>query len=305
MDTPAYHVPVLLEESVNGLNINPNGIYIDVTFGGGGHSRRILEDLDQGKLYAFDQDRDVLENVPDHSQFKLIMQNFRYLKTAMLMYGVTQVDGILADLGVSSHQFDTADRGFSFRFDAELDMRMNSTNGQSAKDIIAQFSESELVRILSDYGEVSNSKKLARIIVAKRAEKEIVTTGDLIQILEPLTSPKYANKYYAQVFQALRIEVNDEMAVLREFLLSTVPLLKEGGRLSVITYHSLEDRLVKRFIQSGNFKGEVIKDFYGNPMVPFKKVNRKPILSTNEELQDNSRARSAKLRIAEKLPFNG
>lgn len=305
MDTPAYHVPVLLEESVNGLNINPDGIYVDVTFGGGGHSRRILQDLNQGKLYAFDQDRDVLDNVPDHSQFKLIMQNFRYIKTSLLMYGVTKVDGILADLGVSSHQFDTAERGFSFRFDADLDMRMNSTNGQSAKEVISQYSENELVRIFSDYGEVNNSKKLARIIVAKREEQDIKTTGDLIKILEPLTIPKHANKYYAQVFQALRIEVNDEMAVLREFLEATVPLLKEGGRLSVITYHSLEDRLVKRFMQSGNFKGEVVKDFYGNPIVPFKKVNRKPILSTDQELQDNSRARSAKLRIAEKIPFNG
>ncbi|MGB0869708.1 MAG: 16S rRNA (cytosine(1402)-N(4))-methyltransferase RsmH [Flavobacteriales bacterium] len=305
MEESVYHVPVLLEESVNGLAIDAKGTYVDVTFGGGGHSRRILEDLNEGKLYAFDQDRDVLENVPEHKGFKLIMQNFRYIKTSLLMYGVKQVDGILADLGVSSHQFDTAERGFSFRFDAELDMRMNSSNGVTAKELIAQYSETDLVRIFSDYGEVTNSKKLARIIVAKRQEKAIVTTGDLIGILEPLTTPKHANKYYAQVFQALRIEVNDEMAVLREFLESTVPLLKTGGRLSVITYHSLEDRLVKRFIQSGNFKGEVVKDFYGNPIVPFKKINRKPILSTQQELKDNTRSRSAKLRIAEKIEFNG
>lgn len=298
----SYHIPVLLEKSVEGLNINPSGIYVDVTFGGGGHSKYILSKLNsEGRLFSFDQDQDVLNNVPEDDRFKLIMQNFRYIKNSLLLYGIKKVDGILADLGVSSHQFDTAERGFSFRFDADLDMRMNKSLEITAKDILNNYSKEELIYILSSYGEVYNTKTLVNKLISTREETPFTTTTELIKVLEKFTNQKSANKYYAQVFQALRIEVNQEMKVLQEFLESTDKLLKPNGRLSVITYHSLEDRMVKRYIQSGNIKGEIEKDFFGNPLVPFKKVNRKPILATDSEIVENSRARSAKLRIAEKL----
>lgn len=298
----SYHIPVLLHESVEGLNIRPDGVYIDVTFGGGGHSKHILSLLgEKGKLFAFDQDKDVMDNVPDDNRFKLIMQNFRHIKTSMLMYGIKHVDGILADLGVSSHQFDTAERGFSFRFDAELDMRMNKNGTLTAKDVVNTYEYDDLLRVFSLYGEVYNSKTLVNKIISKREEKEFDTTKSLVDVLEKLCSPKQANKYYAQVFQALRIEVNQEMQVLQDFLEACEGLLKPEGRLSVITYHSLEDRMVKRFIQSGNIDGKIEKDFFGNALVPYKKINRKPILATSEEIVANSRARSAKLRIAEKL----
>jgi 16S rRNA (cytosine1402-N4)-methyltransferase len=296
-----YHIPVLLEESVDALNIKPDGVYIDVTFGGGGHSRHILSKLgEKGKLIAFDQDRDVLENTPEDERFKLILQNFRYIKNALLLYGIKEVDGILADLGVSSHQFDTPERGFSYRFDADLDMRMNTNLHLTAKEVINTYEAKELIRVFSDYGEVRNTKSLVHKLIQYREDKEIETTNELCQILEKMCKPNMTNKYFAQIFQALRIEVNQEMEVLKDFLKNTTALLKPEGRLSVITYHSLEDRLVKRFMNSGNFEGKIEKDFYGNPLTPFKKITKKPILAPSNEIQDNSRARSAKLRVAEK-----
>ncbi|MGB0883501.1 MAG: 16S rRNA (cytosine(1402)-N(4))-methyltransferase RsmH [Flavobacteriales bacterium] len=301
MSSTPYHVPVLLQESIDGLALTSEGIYLDLTYGGGGHSREILNQLEGGKLFAFDQDKEAFQNLPDDSRFKLLNQNFKYLKTALLMYGIKQVDGILADLGVSSHQFDTAERGFSFRFDAELDMRMNKQTNLTAKDILNTYSADELTRVFSRYGEVYNSKSLAQRIIKTRTEHEIGSTEDLVNILQQFTNARQANKYYAQVFQALRIEVNQEMEALEQFLLASSDLVKPGGRLSIITYHSLEDRLVKRYIQSGNFRGEVETDMFGKPLVPFKKVNKKPILPTDSELELNSRSRSAKLRIAEKL----
>jgi 16S rRNA (cytosine1402-N4)-methyltransferase len=301
MESREYHVPVLLEECLEGLNIDPNGVYVDVTFGGGGHSRAIVSKLDQGKLYGFDQDEDAKKNAIDHPGFKLIMQNFRYLRNSLIMYGHRQVDGILADLGVSSHQFDTAERGFSIRYEGPLDMRMNQTASKSAADILNNYSEADLTQIFSAYGEVRNSKTLARTIVSKREEKAFERTEQLIDLLKTFVKGKQSNKYFAQVFQALRIEVNEEMEVLKEFLKQAEMVLKPGGRLVVITYHSLEDRLVKQFIQNGDFIKEPLKDDFGNKLVSFQKVNRKPILPKEEELVRNTRSRSAKLRIAERL----
>lgn len=301
MMTMAYHNPVLLEESVAGLNIKPGGVYVDVTFGGGGHSRKILEQLNgNGKLYAFDQDVDALENTIDDNRFLLIHQNFRHIKRFLKFYGITQVDGILGDFGVSSHQFDIAERGFSTRFDAQLDMRMNQESTISALHIINEYSETDLRRILFQYGDLKSASGMARMIVENRQVNTIATTDDLKKAMGRFLPIQKENKILAQVFQAIRIEVNQEIQALKEFLLQTVDLLPKGGRLSLISYHSLEDRLVKRFIRDGLFEGQAEKDVFGNVEVPFKKVG-KLIVPADEEIKENNRARSAKLRIAERL----
>ncbi len=296
----SYHDPVLLFESVDGLKIKPDGIYVDVTFGGGGHSKEILKRLgDQGRLFAFDQDTDALENEIQDERFVLINENFRFIGRFLRFYGVKKVDGILADLGVSSHQFDSAARGFSTRFDAELDMRMNISDAVSAYEVVNKYKEEELAQVLFQYGELRNSRALSREIVKAREDSPIKTSFQLKEVLQKFLPKPKEHKILAQIFQAIRIEVNQEMEVLKEFLLQTPDLLNEEGRLSVISYHSLEDRLVKRFIQSGLFKGEAEKDFYGNVSVPYKKVG-KLIIPSAEEIKKNNRARSAKLRIAEK-----
>jgi len=301
MMTMTYHNPVLLKESVAGLSIKPNGVYVDVTFGGGGHSRKILEELDDtGKLFAFDQDVDALENAIDDNRFLLIHQNFRHIKRFLKFYGITQVDGILGDFGVSSHQFDVAERGFSTRFDAELDMRMNQESTVSALHIINEYSEPDLRRILFQYGDLKSASGMARMIVENRQVNAIATTDDLKKAMGRFLPKQKENKILAQVFQAVRIEVNQEIQALKEFLLQTVDLLPKGGRLSLISYHSLEDRLVKRFIRDGLFEGHAEKDVFGNVEVPYKKVG-KLIVPTEEEIKENNRARSAKLRIAERL----
>lgn len=296
-----YHKPVLLKETVAGLNIKPAGIYVDVTFGGGGHSREILSHLnDDGRLLAFDQDPDAQANIIDDPRFTLIPENFRFLKRFLRFHGYTQVDGILADFGVSSHQFDQAERGFSTRFNAELDMRMNPTSGQSAKDLVNHGSEAELTQIFRKYGELRAAAGMARLIVEHRTKEEITDTLTLKDVLKRFIPRNKEHKVMAQVFQALRIAVNDELAALEEFLMQTQEVLKPGGRLSVISYHSLEDRLVKRYMRNGLFEGEPEKDVFGRVEVPFKPVG-KFIIPTEEEIQVNNRARSAKLRIAEKL----
>lgn len=297
----AYHKPVLLHEAVDGLNIKEDGVYVDVTFGGGGHSKEILNRLgSKGKLFGFDQDEDAKQNALEDERFALIPQNFRYIKRFLKFYGVQQVDGILGDFGVSSHQFDVPERGFSTRFDANLDMRMSKQNTLSAYDVVNTYEQGELRRVFGLYGELKNAGSIAAAIVEKRAEQPIMTTEELKDGLRKFLPPYRENKILAQLYQAIRIEVNQEVAVLREFLLQTPELVKKGGRLSLISYHSLEDRLVKRFIRSGKFEGEVEKDFYGNPLVPFKKISGL-IVPSKEEIEVNSRARSAKLRIAEKL----
>lgn len=295
-----YHNPVLLKESVDGLNINPDGVYVDVTFGGGGHSREILSRLsDKGRLFAFDQDEDAVKNTIDDERFTLIHENFRYIKRFLRFHGVRKVDGILGDFGVSSHQFDEAGRGFSIRFDADLDMRMSKKMKVSAHDVVNNYSEEELRRMFSVYGELTNAKAIAATIVASREEK-IDTIEDLKQIVAKFL-PKHAeHKVLAKIFQAIRIEVNEELVVIEELLMQSPELLDKGGRLSLISYHSLEDRLVKRFIRSGLFEGEPEKDFYGNISVPFKKKG-KMIIPSPEEIKINNRARSAKLRIAERI----
>lgn len=296
-----YHNPVLLKEAVDGLNIRPDGVYVDVTFGGGGHSREILNRLgEKGKLYAFDQDKDAVENAFDDKRFTLINENFRFLKRFLRLYGVKKVDGILGDFGVSSHQFDVAERGFSTRFDAKLDMRMNQDSKHSAYEVINEYHEKQLRDVLFQYGELRNSPKIAREIVSKRKEQSITTGEQLKEVLKPFLPFGKEHKILAQIYQAIRIEVNQEIEVLKEFLLQTEELLPPKGRLSLISYHSLEDRLVKRFIRSGLFEGEPEKDFYGNVSVPFKKV-KNLIVPSAEEMKQNSRSRSAKLRIAEKL----
>lgn len=295
-----YHNPVLLKECIEGLNINPEGTYVDVTFGGGGHSREILKHLTTGKLYAFDQDDDALKNKIDDERFVLIKQNFRYLKNFLKMYNALPIDGLLADLGVSSHQFDEAERGFSIRFNAKLDMRMDQNSKQTAADVLNSYSEEELKRIFRLYGEVDNAGYLASIIFHNRKDKHIDTVNDLKVMITKCVKKGKENQYYAQVFQALRIEVNKELDVLQELLIQSMEILKPGGRLVVISYHSLEDRLVKNIMRSGKFEGEVEKDFYGNQLTPFKQITRKPIVPSDKENTENSRARSAKLRIAEK-----
>ena len=296
-----YHNPVLLKETVDGLNIKEDGVYVDVTFGGGGHSKEILSRLgENGKLYAFDQDQDALDNALDDERFTLIDQNFRHLKKFLRFHGVRKVDGILGDFGVSSHQFDKAERGFSIRFDADLDMRMNQEDAVSAFHIVNEYSESDLRSILSLYGELRNAKAIAAQIVSARAEETIKTTEQLKQVLQRFLPKHREHKILAQIYQAIRIEVNQEIEVLKEFLLQTQEVLEKGGRLSLISYHSLEDRLVKRFIRNGMFEGEPEKDFYGRVEVPFKKVG-KLIVPSAKEIQQNNRARSAKLRIAERI----
>ena len=307
-----YHVPVLLKESVDGLNIQSGGVYVDVTFGGGGHSSEILSRLDeQAHLYSFDQDADAEQNVMrsevgaerrfvDDSRFTFVRSNFRYLKNWMRYYGVESIDGLLADLGVSSHHFDDESRGFSFRFDAQLDMRMNKRAGKTAADIVNDYDEEALANLFYLYGEIKQSRRLAAAVVKARSQQRIATTQDLFGILEPIFKREREKKDLAKVFQALRIEVNHEMDALKEMLKSATELLKPGGRLSVITYHSLEDRIVKNIMKTGNVEGKRIQDFYGRIETPFTLINNKVIVPSENEQQENPRSRSAKLRIAEK-----
>ena len=307
-----YHVPVLLKESVDGLNIQSGGVYVDVTFGGGGHSSEIFSRLDeQAHLYSFDQDADAEQNVMrsevgaerrfvDDSRFTFVRSNFRYLKNWMRYYGVESIDGLLADLGVSSHHFDDESRGFSFRFDAQLDMRMNKRAGKTAADIVNDYDEEALANLFYLYGEIKQSRRLAAAVVKARLQQHIATTQDLLGILEPIFKREREKKDLAKVFQALRIEVNHEMDALKEMLKSTTELLKPGGRLSVITYHSLEDRIVKNIMKTGNVEGKRIQDFYGRIETPFTLINNKVIVPSENEQQENPRSRSAKLRIAEK-----
>lgn len=297
-----YHIPVLLEESVSLLDIKGGGTYVDLTFGGGGHSRHILGKLgNEGALYSFDQDRDTLANAPDDDRFHFVESNFCFLRSALRLRGVTEVDGILADLGVSSHHFDAKERGFSFRGDAPLDMRMNQRGGRTAADIVNNYSEEELAQILSQYGELQTTWKIASCIARARATEEIKTTAQLVQAVAPCTPKAQEAKFLTKLFQALRIEVNGEMEALKMALEQSLKVLKPGGRLVVISYHSLEDRLVKNFMRSGNFEGRVATDFYGRSQTPFEIVTRKPIIPTDKEIEDNSRSRSAKLRAAIKL----
>ena len=297
-----YHVPVMLRESLEGLDIRPDGIYVDVTFGGGGHSREILKRLgSEGELYGFDQDADAEHNVPADPRFTFVRSNFRYLYNFMRYYGESgEVDGLLADLGVSSHHFDDKDRGFSFRFDGDLDMRMNKRAGLTAADIVNTYEEERLANIFYLYGELKNSRKLASVLIKARADKPIVTIGDFLEIIKPLFGREREKKELAKVFQALRIEVNQEMEALKEMLYAATEALKPGGRLVVITYHSLEDRMVKNIMKTGNVEGKMEQDFFGNVQTPFRLINNKVIVAGNEEVKQNPRSRSAKLRIAEK-----
>lgn len=297
----AYHQPVLLDEAIEGLNILASGTYVDATFGGGGHSRGILGRLGKnGKLYAFDQDENAEAQVPQDKRIVFNRGNFRFLENYLSYYGVKGVDGILADLGVSSHHFDTPGRGFSYRFDSALDMRMNSRSKLTAAKIIAEYPESDLERIFKTYGEIPNSRKVARSITAARLLQKIETTGRLVTVLQSCIPARQTNQYLSKVFQALRIEVNHEMENLMGLLQQSSGLLHAGGRMAVISYHSLEDRLVKNYIRSGNFSGNTEKDVYGNFSVPFRAINHRPIVPLEKELENNTRARSAKLRIAQK-----
>ena len=301
MMSEVYHIPVLLEACMEGLAIKPNGVYVDVTFGGGGHSRRIMELLGpEGRLIAFDQDPDALANAIDDPRFTLVHQNFQFIKNHLRLLGIKEVDGILADLGVSSHQFDDASRGFSIRFDAPLDMRMGQQGSLNAQVVLNTYSEEELHRIFGLYGEVQNAKTLAKTIVAARHRQAIETVGQLKEVVASLVPKGKTNKYHAQLFQALRIEVNKEMEVLEALLTQSVQVLRSGGRLVVMSYHSLEDRLVKNFIAKGKFKGEVEKDFFGHEIKPLDAVHRKAIVASEEEIARNSRSRSVKLRVAQK-----
>jgi 16S rRNA (cytosine1402-N4)-methyltransferase len=301
MMTMDYHNPVLLKETVDGLNIHPDGIYVDVTFGGGGHSREMMSHLGvNGKLVAFDQDVDALNNAIEDDRFVLINENFRFIKRFLRFHGIKQVDGILADLGVSSHQFDVAERGFSTRFDSELDMRMNQKGELSAYHVINKYEEQDIARVLFQYGELKNARGMANVIVLARKDKDIKNSEQLKQVLTKFLPAHKSNKILAQIYQAIRIEVNQEMDVLKEFLEQSLEILKPGGRLSVISYHSLEDRLVKRFFRNGLFEGEPERDFFGNFEVPFK-IIEKLIVPTAAEISINNRARSAKLRVAEKI----
>ena len=296
-----YHNPVLLKECIEGLVIKPTGIYVDVTFGGGGHSKLILKTLVGGKLYAFDQDKNAHKNAFSIDGFKLINANFRYLKNFLRLEGVCKIDGLLADLGVSSHQFDIPERGFSIRFNGELDMRMNTNSLLSAKQVVNEYSHQDLANILFKYGELRNSRAIAREIVNARETETIVTTNQLIDVVVGMVPKKNRNQFLARIFQAIRIEVNDEIKALEEMLLDAVDMLNEGGRLVVMSYHSLEDRIVKNLMKKGSIQGVLEKDFFGNPIKDLKEVTRKVIVATKEEVAENSRARSAKLRIAEKV----
>ena len=311
-----YHIPAMLRETIQGLNIQPDGLYVDVTFGGGGHSQAILQQLsEQGKLYSFDQDLDTLQNAMHQDNWQFVHSNFRYLRNFMDYYGVEQIDGLLGDLGVSFHHFDCPERGFSFRFSAPLDMRMNQTGGKTAADILNSYSEEDLARVLYIYGEMNNSRQIAKKVVKARGQKAIERTEELVAVVigktpsvslqggrdgQELDIPAGAKKELAKLFQALRIEVNDEMGALREMLLAAKDLLRPGGRIAILTYHSLEDRMVKNFLRSGNLEGKIEKDFYGNILSPFK-VIEKGLTASAEEVERNPRARSAKLRVAEKL----
>ncbi len=304
MNKTQYHIPALLNESIEYLNINPEGIYVDATFGGGGHSRAILEKLTTGKLVAFDRDPDAEKqarslNAPT---FYFVQDNYSAIRERLTELGIEHIDGVLADLGISSHQIDTPERGFSFRFDAPLDMRMEkSNNPHSASEFLSRVSFYELAKILKKYGEVPRAKRFARAILEYREEFPLFTTGDLVKAVAPLLPRKHEKKILSQIFQALRIHINDELEHLRKFLVSATKLLRPGGRFVVISYHSLEDRIVKRYFRAGNFEGEIPKDFYGNPQVPFKLITRKPITPSEEEIRKNPRSRSAKLRVAEKI----
>lgn len=296
-----YHIPVLLNESIEGMNLHPAGIYADMTFGGGGHSKEILRRMDKNShLYSFDQDEDAEKNIVNDSRFTFVRSNFRYLHNFLRYYGVEEVDAILADLGVSSHHFDDSERGFSFRFDGKLDMRMNKRAGMTAADIVNNYEEERLANVFYLYGELKNSRKLASALIKARAQKQIVTIGDFLEIIKPLFGKEREKKELAKVFQALRIEVNQEMEALKEMLYAATEVLKPGGRLVIITYHSLEDRIVKNLIKTGNVEGQMKQDFFGNVQTPFRAVNNKVIVPSDEEIARNPRSRSAKLRIAEK-----
>lgn len=296
-----YHVPVLLNESIEGMNLQNGGIYVDVTFGGGGHSKEILRRMDESShLYSFDQDEDAEKNIVDDKRFTFVRSNFRYLYNFLRYYGVEQVDAILADLGVSSHHFDDSERGFSFRFDGKLDMRMNKRSGMTAADVVNTYEEERLANIFYLYGELKNNRKLASAIAKARSKQPIVTIGDFLDIVKPMFGREREKKELAKVFQALRIEVNQEMEALKEMLQAATEVLKPGGRLAVITYHSLEDRMVKNLMKTGNVEGKSVQDFFGNVQTPFKLVNNKVIVANEEEVSKNPRSRSAKLRIAEK-----
>ena len=295
-----YHKPVLLYESISALQIQSHGIYVDATYGGGGHSKEILKELKDGKLVAFDQDTDAEKNVTGDEKLIFVQQNFRYLKRFLKLYNALPIDGIIADLGVSSHQFDTPARGFSLRFDAQLDMRMNTSQSLTAREVLNKYDENDLLKIFSRYGEIRNSKSLASAIISARKSQKIETIEQLKSIVKPLVKG-IENKYFAQLFQALRIEVNQELEALKEFLQQSAEVLKTGGRIAVISYHSLEDRLVKNFFKTGNFEGEDEKDFFGNKKNIFKIITKKPITPSENEIAENPRARSAKMRVAEKI----
>ena len=296
-----FHQSVLLKESVEGLAIRPDGIYVDATFGGGGHSAEILRKLETGRLFAFDQDSEAHKNIISDPHITMIRSNFRYIRNFLKLYKAVPVDGILADLGVSSHQIDDPERGFSTRFEGGLDMRMDQKKSLTAKEIINQYSEEKLIGIFQVYGELTNARKIARLIVTVRKEKEIVTTADLKNVLSNSCRKGHENKFFAQVFQAVRIETNQELDALKDLLVQSVDILKQGGRIVILAYHSLEDRLVKDFFRSGNFNGEIQKDFFGNPVTPLRVINRKPIVANEKEVTENRRARSVRLRIAEKI----
>ncbi len=296
-----YHVPALLDESIRGLNIKPDGIYVDVTFGGGGHSMEILKRLKTGRLIAFDQDEDAMQNIPDDKRLLFLHQNFRFLKNNLQFNGIESIDGLIADLGVSFHQFDEPERGFTFRQDVQLDMRMNKRSPVTAASLLKTLDETALANILYEYGELVNSRRIARELVAARALKPLTTVSDIISAIGKLAPARQEHKFYARVFQALRIAVNHEIDYLKEMLEQSLDVLKKEARLVIITYHSLEDRVVKNFMRTGNFEGVEMKDFYGNLITPFRMINRKGIIPADSEIEDNKRARSARLRIAEKI----
>lgn len=303
MESEVYHIPALLSETIEALQVRPDGVYVDATFGGGGHSMAIMERLSlSGHLYSFDQDDEAVSRAPKDERFTIVYSNFRFLRNFMRYYGVESVDGVLGDLGVSFHHFDAAERGFSFRQDAPLDMRMNRHGARTAADLLATLSEEELANVLYLYGELKQSRRMASAIVKSReAGKPVHTTGELLELIKPMINPRHEKKELAMVFQALRIAVNGELTALEEFLMQACELLKPGGRLAIITYHSLEDRLVKNFMRSGNIRGEVEKDFFGRSASPLKMLGSKPIVPSAEEVERNPRSRSAKLRVAVKL----
>ena len=296
-----YHVPVLLNESIGGLNISPEGVYLDLTYGGGGHSREILKKINNGRLIGFDQDADAESNVLDDDRFIFVKSDFRYLKNFMRYYKFSKVDGIIADLGISSHQINVAYRGFSFRSDASIDMRMNTSSKFSASDLLREYTQKDLIRVLREYGEISNAKKLAEIIVNYRKKCEIKSTGQLVELIKPCAPERIRNKYMAKVFQALRYEVTGEINSLKKMILQLPEIIKTGGRVVIISYNSIEDKLVKNFFKYGRLTGEAPRDIYGNYSVPFSQINKRVIVPDAEELKSNPRSRSAKLRIAERI----